>query len=214
MDQVLEQLKEKTAILDQFGNKIPPLKDFCDKQKINTGLPLGAVLFVVFLITMLIEGWYILTMALTVIYPGLHSIRAIESKEKDDDKVWLTYWMVFGTFNVLETFFGFILYFIPYFAWIRLGFFIWLLVPQFKGSETLYNTVLKPLLDNNKDLIRDLIAKTRALGSSAVSEAASAASDPTLIMKGVSAASAAQAKIAEAVNADEDEVVGEVVSSK
>jgi receptor expression-enhancing protein 5/6 len=134
MDQVLSQLKTKTAVLDQFGNKVAPLRDFCDKQNINTGLPLGAALFVVGLITMLIEGWYILTMFLTILYPGLHSIRAIESEEKDDDKVWLTYWMIFGLFNVLETFFGFIFYFIPYFDWVRLGFFIWLLAPQFHGA--------------------------------------------------------------------------------
>jgi receptor expression-enhancing protein 5/6 len=67
-----------------------------------------------------------------VIYPGLKSIRAIETKETGDDKVWLTYWMVFGLLTVAETFFGFIFFFVPYYAWIRVGFFVWLI--EFNGA--------------------------------------------------------------------------------
>jgi receptor expression-enhancing protein 5/6 len=129
MDQVLAPLTQKTAILDQFGNRIPPLADFCKQRGINSGLPLGAALALISLITLLIEGWYILTMLLTVLYPGLLSIRAIESTNKADDKAWLTYWMIFGLSNVLETFFGCILSCVPYFAWLRLAFFLWLLAP-------------------------------------------------------------------------------------
>ena len=170
-------------MLDQFGNKIPPLADFCKQKNINTGLPIGAALLVVSLITLLIEGWYILTMLLTVLYPALHSIRAIESANKKDDKVWLTYWMIFGLFNVVETFFGFIFYFIPYFDWVRLGFFIWLLAPQFNGAQVLYESVLKKLLNENKDLIRDLINRTRMLGSQAVNTAVTEATDPQNMAK-------------------------------
>jgi receptor expression-enhancing protein 5/6 len=198
MDQVLAQLTQKTAILDQFGNKIPPLADFCKQKGINTGLPLGGALFIVGLITLLIEGWYILTMFLTVLYPGLHSIRAIESAKKEDDKVWLTYWMIFGLFNVVETFFGFIFYFVPYFDWIRLGFFIWLLAPQFNGAKVLYESVLKTLLNENQDLIRDLIEKTRSFGSQAINTAAAEATDPQNMMKAMSMAAEAKNKIDEA----------------
>ena len=93
------------------------------------------------------EGWYIVTMLLTVIYPGLHSIRAIESANKNDDKVWLTYWMVFGFIHVLETFIRFLLDFIPYFEWIRLAFFVWLITPQKNGAQVLYESVLRPALE-------------------------------------------------------------------
>jgi receptor expression-enhancing protein 5/6 len=89
----------------------------------------------------------------TVLYPAVHSIRAIESEDEDDDKVWLTYWMVFGVFNVIETFFGVIFWFIPYWGWIRPGFFVWLILPQFNGSRVIYESVLQPLLSSQKDLI-------------------------------------------------------------
>lgn len=87
----------------------------------------------------------------TVIYPGLQSIRAIETHDKDDDKAWLTYWMVFGFIHVAETFLGFIFYFIPYWSWIRIALFVWLI--QFNGAQTLFETVLRDFLRKNKDLI-------------------------------------------------------------
>ncbi len=112
-----------------------------------------------FLILMLLKGWLIVMTAITVLYPALHSIRAIESPEGDDDKVWLTYWMVFGVLNVLETFFGFIFWIIPYWDWVRLALFVWLLLPNFNGANVIYQTVVKPVMAKNKDLIHHWIEK-------------------------------------------------------
>ena len=98
-----------------------------------------------------------LTLFVTVFYPALHSIRAIQSNNGEDDKHWLTYWMVYGIFTFCETFFGFILAFVPYFEWVKLGFFVWLMHPQFNGATIIYNTVLKPYLADHKEQIEELI---------------------------------------------------------
>ena len=37
-------------------------------------------------------------------YPGYCSMKAIETKQKDDDTKWLTYWVVFAVFTILEYF--------------------------------------------------------------------------------------------------------------
>ena len=121
---------------------------------------LGGFLFVAGLLLLLFSGFTIVVTCYTVIYPGLLSIRAINSKRKDDDKTWLTYWLIFGLLNVAETFLGFVFYFIPYWTWVRIGLFIWLL--QFNGSKTLYDTVLRDLLAKNKDLIKDFIKRTQS----------------------------------------------------
>jgi receptor expression-enhancing protein 5/6 len=121
---------------------------------------LGGFLFVAGLLLLLFSGFTIVVTCYTVIYPGLLSIRAINSKKKDDDKTWLTYWLIFGLLNVAETFLGFVFYFIPYWTWVRIGLFIWLL--QFNGSKTLYDTVLRDLLAKNKDLIKDFINRTQS----------------------------------------------------
>lgn len=121
--------------------------------------------------------------------------------------MWLTYWMVFGIFNVLETFFGFIFYFIPYWDWLRLGLFIWLLLPQFNGSKVLYDSVIRKLLDSNRDLIQKWISKVSSAANEAkkqgIAEATAAASDPTLLSKGLAAASAGQEALKNA-NGDSD----------
>jgi len=121
---------------------------------------LGGFLFVAGLLLLLFSGFTIVVTCYTVIYPGLLSIRAINSKRKDDDKTWLTYWLIFGLLNVAETFLGFVFYFTPYWTWVRIGLFIWLL--QFNGSKTLYDTVLRDLLAKNKDLIKDFIKRTQS----------------------------------------------------
>ena len=129
MDQIKEKLQESTKILDPYATQIPPLRDGAEKLKVNPGLLLGGIISVVFLIVMMIKGWLIVMTFITVLYPAVHSIRAIESPGEEDDKIWLTYWMIFGVLNVAETFFGFVFWIIPYWGWIRLLLFVWLLLP-------------------------------------------------------------------------------------
>jgi receptor expression-enhancing protein 5/6 len=153
---------------------------------------------------MILQGWTILVTAITVLYPAVHSIRAIESNDGgDDDKVWLTYWMVFGVFNVAETFLGFIFYFIPYWDWIRLALFIWLLLPNFNGAKTIYDGFIRSLIANNKNHIKKWIEMTTSAASGvqaqAMAEAQKAASDPTLLAKGLNMANQVQSEVKAAV---------------
>jgi receptor expression-enhancing protein 5/6 len=65
--------------------------------------------------------------------PAYLSFRAIESPGHDDDVQWLTYWVVFGTFNFLESFaLRAVLYYLPYYFVFKTAFIIWLQLPQFK----------------------------------------------------------------------------------
>lgn len=126
---------------------VPAFIDVSAKAGVNPGLILAGVGSVGLLILMVLQGWTILVTAVTVLYPAVHSIRAIESPDEEDDKIWLTYWMVFGLFTVAETFLGFVFYFIPYWDWIRLAIFIWLLLPNFNGAKILYDGVIRNLLN-------------------------------------------------------------------
>lgn len=203
-------MQANTAILDPYAAMVPALVDASAKAGVNPGLLLAGIGSVALIILMLIQGWTILVTAVTVLYPAVHSIRAIESAGKDDDKVWLTYWMVFGLFNVAETFFGFVFYFIPYWDWLRLGLFIWLLLPNFNGAKVLYDGVIRNLLTQNKDLIARWISMTSNVAAAAqqdaMNQAKAAASDPTLMAKGLSMASQAQAAVNETVKDDEPKV--------
>ena len=96
MDQAKKILREKTAILDNIGNRVIPIQDFAKAIDVNPGTIVAGFLFLVSLFMLLFHGLAIFVTALTVVYPGLMSIRAIETEQKDDDKYWLTYWMIFG----------------------------------------------------------------------------------------------------------------------
>merc|ERR1740133_599130 len=113
-----------------------------------------------------------LTLFVTVFYPAVHSIRAIQSEEsQDDDKHWLTYWMIYGVFTFAETFFGFLFQIIPYFDWLKRGFFAWLMLPNFKGASMVYVSIVKPQLEAHKETIEELIKKTTNSATDSISAA-------------------------------------------
>ncbi|XP_012584825.1 PREDICTED: receptor expression-enhancing protein 6 isoform X3 [Condylura cristata] len=49
------------------------------------------------------------------VYPAYASIKAIESPSKEDDTVWLTYWVVYGLFALVEFFSDLLLSWFPFY---------------------------------------------------------------------------------------------------
>ncbi|KAJ7596263.1 TB2/DP1, HVA22 family-domain-containing protein [Mycena floridula] len=103
--------------------------------------------------------------------PAYLSFKAIESPSPQDDIQWLTYWVVFGFFNFLESFAGrVVLYYIPWYFAFKTLFIIWLQLPFFRGAQTIYISVLKPVLANvsssgvvaHSDNLRDKVASATA----------------------------------------------------
>jgi len=74
------------------------------------------------------------------------SFKALETSGSGDDKQWLTYWVVYSLFTVLDTFIGFTLSFIPFYYFIKLAFFVYLFHPQTLGASVIYDKVIQPVL--------------------------------------------------------------------
>jgi receptor expression-enhancing protein 5/6 len=49
------------------------------------------------------------------LYPAYRSIKALESPNKEDDTKWLTYWVVFALFSVIEYFSNILLHWFPFY---------------------------------------------------------------------------------------------------
>ena len=65
--------------------------------------------------------------------PAYLSFKAIESPGVQDDVQWLTYWVVFGFFNFLESFaLSVVLYYFPWYFAFKTVFVLWLQLPQFR----------------------------------------------------------------------------------
>ncbi|EAU93241.1 YOP1 [Coprinopsis cinerea okayama7 len=81
--------------------------------------------------------------------PAYLSFKAIESPSPHDDVQWLTYWVVFGFFNFLESFaLRLVLYYVPWYFAFKSAFIVWLQLPAFRGAQKIYFTALKPILQN------------------------------------------------------------------
>jgi len=81
--------------------------------------------------------------------PAYLSFKAIESPIPHDDVQWLTYWVIFGFFNFLESFaLRIVLYYLPWYFAFKSLFVIWLQLPAFRGAQVTYFGIVKPVLAN------------------------------------------------------------------
>jgi len=141
-------------------------------------------------------GGRILTVILSVVYPAYKSIKALETKDTDeDDKVWLTYWTVFGIFTLIDEFGGIVLHLIPFYHYIKLAFFVWLMHPKTHGALTVYKVVLKPILDANKHKIEKFINEIKGQAMSAAKEGISQVNNPQNLLKAAQLAGQAQSYV-------------------
>ena len=110
-----------------------------------TGTQAKNALFIAFLgCIMLGIGEQYVTIAVGVGYPALMSFLALESAGTADDKQWLTYWTVFGAFNIIDHFAHVITDFIPFYLFFKVLFLLWLMHPSTNGALVLYNAYILP----------------------------------------------------------------------
>ncbi|XP_055628155.1 receptor expression-enhancing protein 5 isoform X3 [Toxorhynchites rutilus septentrionalis] len=87
----------------------------------------------------------ILCNAIGVAYPAYISMKAIETRTKEDDTRWLTYWVIYGVLSVFEHFSFFLVQIIPFYWLLKCIFFVWCMVPiENNGSTVMYNKVILP----------------------------------------------------------------------
>ena len=142
----MELINQKLKPLNTFADRVPQIKDLAKQLGVESGVLLGGALFVGLLVTFIIFGATILTLTITVLYPAFKSIQALETDRADDDKEWLTYWIIFGICSLCDDLCGCLLSMISYYYWLKLAFFIFLLAPQTRGANVLYDNVVKGLL--------------------------------------------------------------------
>mmetsp|Transcript_7397 Transcript_7397/g.27159 ORF Transcript_7397/g.27159 Transcript_7397/m.27159 type:complete len:151 (-) Transcript_7397:1190-1642(-) len=99
--------------------------------------------------------------AVGFVYPAYRSFKALEAKEPEGSATWLTYWLVFSLFSVLECvtdslISGWTLYFVA-----KLLFIIWLQLPQTKGATILYVVWIQPLVKKHEERIDSALESGR-----------------------------------------------------
>uniref|UniRef100_A0A674IF46 Receptor expression-enhancing protein n=1 Tax=Terrapene triunguis TaxID=2587831 RepID=A0A674IF46_9SAUR len=93
------------------------------------------------------------------VYPAYISIKAIESTNKDDDTMWLTYWVVYGVFSVAEFFSDTFLYWFPFYYAGKCLFLVWCMAPvSWNGSQVLYQNVIRPFFLKHHRVVDSVIS--------------------------------------------------------
>jgi len=151
------------------------IAQFLDKAEKKTNVPrLYMVLgFAAFIAIWLMVGYgaQFLSNFIGFLYPAYASIKAIESKEKDDDTKWLTYWVVYSTFALVEFFSDIFLFWIPFYWLFKCLFMIYCFAPaKWNGSVTIYHKFIRPVVLKYESRIDKAIDRAENLAKEGFNE--------------------------------------------
>lgn len=111
------------------------------------------------------------------LYPAYESIRAIESTATKDDTKWLTYWVVYSSFIIVEFFSDYLLFWIPFYYVLKCALLLYCMLPQYNGSQLVYQYCIRPLFLEHQAKIDQAMNKTKALSSNIVDQAVNEAKE-------------------------------------
>ncbi|KAK1753973.1 receptor expression-enhancing protein 2 [Echria macrotheca] len=112
----------------------------------------------------------ILSSIASFLFPLFASYKALKTSDPSQLTPWLMYWVVLACALLVESWTEWFLVWIPLYAYIRLLFLLYLVLPQTQGAQIIYRTYVHPWLHENEAAIEDFIAsaheRLRAAGIS------------------------------------------------
>ncbi|GAB9472498.1 Membrane protein [Globisporangium polare] len=103
-----------------------------------------------------------------ITYPAYASFKALESPSPDDDKQWLTYWVVYGLCTSMETVSARLISWLPGYYLTKMLVLIWMMLPKTKGAMIMYRTVFYPLLKQYEPYVDQKLLDAQAAAKGSV----------------------------------------------
>jgi len=98
------------------------------------------------------------------LYPAYASVKAVESVNKDDDTQWLTYWVVYSGFSMLEFFSDMFLSWFPLYFLFKCAFLGWCMAPfSWNGADFIYHKFIAPFVLKHEKDVDQYLKKGEAL---------------------------------------------------
>mmetsp|Transcript_7043 Transcript_7043/g.10391 ORF Transcript_7043/g.10391 Transcript_7043/m.10391 type:complete len:168 (+) Transcript_7043:96-599(+) len=144
------KLEEALVKTDAFLAKYPSLSQYEHLKELEKKTGYNKVYFFILFSTLISTAIYFLggaklvTDLVSFLYPAYMSFKAIDSGNPTEDTQWLTYWVVFSFFSILEGTIAPLADSIPFYFVLKVGFFIWLYHPKFLGAALVYSQIIKP----------------------------------------------------------------------
>ncbi|KAL2854697.1 TB2/DP1, HVA22 family-domain-containing protein [Aspergillus pseudodeflectus] len=110
--------------------------------KVYVVLGLGGIY--TFLVFFNIAGELLVNLAGFVL-PTYYSLNALFTAGKADDTQWLTYWVVYAFFTVVESAIS-APYWFPFYYIFKFALVLWMALPQTNGAQVVFNSLLQPLV--------------------------------------------------------------------
>lgn len=128
--------------LDKYG-EVPIIKTVSEK----TGLKHQHIVLIVILLLVLgclsRTGQWLVSIILTFLWPAYMSFKALESPGAQDDKKWLTYWVVFGFNHCFEGVLFKLFFFVPLLRLVRTAILVYLFLSKTNGTEWFFDAYVK-----------------------------------------------------------------------
>ena len=158
--QVLENVIDKLDLQRFNTNKVVvSLNKYTKLRKEYISLVLLILILVVMFLTRF--GQSILMNFFTFFYPSYKSFKALKSKERDDDRRWLIYWITYGLIFCFESMFGHLL---EMFSALHLLYTIFLIAVYCPLTELyipIYDYVIEPVLTKYENVIGNVLVNCR-----------------------------------------------------
>ena len=126
-----------------------PCADKLKEAEEATGYPKAYFFVVLALVTTgllsLVGGVKLMVDLIGFVYPAYMSFKSMDSGSQDDTQ-WLTYWVVFSAWSIVESILHVLVLFIPFYYYLKIAAILWMYHPTTRGAETMYTQALRPLL--------------------------------------------------------------------
>jgi receptor expression-enhancing protein 5/6 len=187
MKKIEELKKEFEARIERY--------EFLNTLEKQTGAPklyiaLGIVGFVLLFLLFGIGGAAV-TSLIGFVYPCYASFKALKTSGKEDDEFWLTYWVVYAFFSVLETVSDFLFKYIPFYFLFKVVFLVWCFLPQTRGAKWIFDYGIEPILSKYEKHIDDALSRGTSAAGEFGDELSAAQAATTRAAVGVAVASLA-----------------------
>ena len=142
-------MEQIDAYIDKFGlnkfGEVPIIKKASELSGLQHKHIVTGLAVIIIGCAVCSPGLWLVSAITTFLWPCYLSYKALETPNPEDDKKWLTYWVVFGFIYCFDNVFQKIFIFVPLYSIVRLIVLCCVYFVFEDGTTIFYNTVVEPI---------------------------------------------------------------------
>ena len=148
-------MPEQVSLIDKWNQEMALIQEKTGIRGIY--VIIGLLISIFFVYKNIFDS--VITNLVGTLYPVFWTIKSIDNDQTEEQKYWLTYWAVFGSFVLIDMFSPIIVKIIPFYFVIKIVFLIMLFMPGSSLGPLVYNILIKRILGKYEDKLDDAVSK-------------------------------------------------------